>query len=737
MILPLVVLALLLPPAPAHLLNPPQLVPAMGSQRRPVMATSGQETLVAWYDNTLGRLGAYVSALSEDGTVIPGTQRLVAEPAVTVQITWTGQSYLILWNESGGILYATEVDSQTRTLVPNHFVSYGARVQSNVEWIGTRGAVVASRALLLLDRHGTIVGGSDDLNPNAAVLSARVVTDGQIFYVFWSAVSEIYVRRYSVEGQSLDAAPTLVGTMPFVDEQEWDAAIGGGRLAVVATESGHETGEDQLRTYVIAPDTLQVTALDPLHQGIAQGTHVEWVGDRFVTTWLRVEMNGASTLMTRAFTAAGVAEPAYAHGAGLVPRDEVADLWTSERLLYTFIENDGVSDGDNLYAASVDWRGAVPDTRSVVALSHAWEGTPAAATNGYQSLIAWTEGAGIGLVRLGVVHTTAGVVDTQPIYLTETAAAGDRPVVLYTGSMYLVFWLEIDRTAPVPIPFVMMQRVRSDGVRLDSEPLALARGFDVAAAWNGTHVMVGWIQYSGAIGSARLTGDGVPFDATATRVTSRAASGPLAIASNGSDFLFVWIEGSDGEFPVPDLLDLYAARVDAAGTVMGDAIAIATGPANQQSQSVASDGRDFVIAYQHDEKFVTKKVLREGALAGTTAADEGTLIEAGPSRFAGDDLVTIAATRTGYVMAWELAPSANRNEVHMAELNRDGAAITAPQNVATSPLMGMRPVLATSGGDAGELVYAVLQENESLGAVMRLFIRRFGEVEAKRRSARH
>jgi hypothetical protein len=166
-------------------------------------------------------------------------------------------------------------------------------------------------------------------------------------------------------------------------------------------------------------------------------------------------------------------------------------------------------------------------------------------------------------------------------------------------------------------------------------------------AWNGTHVMVGWGNSNG-VWAARLTPDGEPFDTKAFSLTGHEVAQDLVAASNGSDFLFVWPEGNDGHFRLPDLLDLHAARVDAAGTSSG-AIAIATGSADQRSPAVASDGRDFLIAYVEDERLVTKKMLREGTLDGTSAADAGRAIDT-----TGTPVTpAIAATGNGYVLAWE------------------------------------------------------------------------------------
>ena len=59
---------------PEHAVTDPVRVIANGSQRHASVATSGNETLVAWIDATPGRGGAYIAALADDGTRIEGTR---------------------------------------------------------------------------------------------------------------------------------------------------------------------------------------------------------------------------------------------------------------------------------------------------------------------------------------------------------------------------------------------------------------------------------------------------------------------------------------------------------------------------------------------------------------------------------------------------------------------------------------------------------------------------------------
>jgi hypothetical protein len=724
---------------PERAVTEPGRVIANGSQRHASVATSGNETLVAWIDATPGRRGAYIAALADDGTRIEGTQRLLSADATRVLLTWTGQSYLVFWQVSSST-EAMNLDGERRPLSSPRTVFHSAPLTSNIVWIGGRGAVMSGRYLNVVDRQGNVLRQDFDVNPHSMVVAGRVATDGQSFFAFWHAsvdqpggsVTDVLVRRFTATGEARDAAATLVARgARFSDD--WDVAFGGNRFALVIAES-HGDGEGPLQRILLDPATLQSTPLEPMRVPMVSQTRVEWVGDRFVALWFRPrDDDGFSRMQTLAFTAEGTAGAVGEHASIFGVGNETSEAWNGRTLIAAFtIRPFGEAD---VYAG-VAWRGEDSPTPSAVALSPAWQAMPAMATNGQQSMIVWTEGfiernpGGLlnGRLRVAVTHATAGVVDRPTVYLTESSHAA-RPSVVFTGTRYLVTWIELVENELVP--YVLMQRFDTDGTAIDAEPIALSRGFSAAMAWNGTHVMVGWAGFDG-VWAARLTRDGEPFDTQALSLTRNSVLQDLVAASNGSDFFFVWPEGSDGHIPVPGLIDLHAAGVDAAGTSTGT-IAIATGAPNQRTPAVASDGRDFLITYIENERLVTKKVLREGTLDGTSAADAGRAIDT-----AGLPVTpAIAATGNGYVLTWESVMSEESSEVFIAGTDRSGAVTDAATIVARSELGGMWPIVATAGSTPGDIAYAVLENDDVYGGAMRLFLRRLGQGQPRGRAARH
>jgi hypothetical protein len=281
----------------------------------------------------------------------------------------------------------------------------------------------------------------------------------------------------------------------------------------------------------------------------------------------------------------------------------------------------------------------------------------------------------------------------------------------------------------------MMQRVSAGGRLLDAQPKRLFSAWEIAAAASDSQVALVAAAFGGA-GAMRFTSDGQPIDAQPLVVATADATSPV-IASNGIDFMIAWLHGYSREYRPPDLTDIYAMRLSASGAV-GPPIAIATGPADQYSAAIASDGRNYMIVYAEANDdvadVVSKKVLREGTLDGTTATAAGRLIA---TRSEEPLRPAIAALRNGYVVAWEQSTYPDYAEVRLTTINRAGAPTREAVIVASNDFAGMNPTLVMTRSGSGALFYSQLQSDATYGAAMRLFMSKAGEAPQKRRSARH
>jgi hypothetical protein len=204
------------------------------------------------------------------------------------------------------------------------------------------------------------------------------------------------------------------------------------------------------------------------------------------------------------------------------------------------------------------------------------------------------------------------------------------------------------------------------------------------------------------------------------------------VASNGTDFFVAWNEGSDYPylFPPPNLLDVVGTRVSAAGAVDAAPLPIATGGRDQRLLSLASNGRDYLVAYQLDPYpsgvIATKVILREGQLDGTIASGDGRII----TRDAANGIV-LSGDAAGYWSAYlQLNGSGN-----ILRLDQRGNPTSPPSPVGaalSSVALGRLP------GGAVRILYArTIDYGEFTGTSM-VFFRFAGDDLAVRwRATRH
>jgi hypothetical protein len=712
---------------PERPLVAPRNSTAAGTQLGASVASSGAETLVAWIDGTVGRQGVYLAALDETGTPVPGSQRRLASGAISaVTLSWTGRSYLALWSSfvtNGGIT-ATTLDGERRTLTPPHVVIPAGNVASTVEWAGERGMFVyvlddATYRAALIDRGGVVVRAGITF-PEASISTARVFSDGQSFLAIWqnmpkmgtagTFVSELFAARYTAEGE-MSAAPAKVATLGLFSGG-WEAAFDGSRFALAVAETGQGTAV--LRRIIIDPATLTATTLPPVDMGPTTGVRLEWNGSRFVAFWTRSDQTATTyTLQTLSFSAdgSGDTEPQTAsarEGAAYQP----SGAWNGEALVVAWAASAPETPGTNIYTAALTGGAELSVSPFPIAIAPTWQSRPAVAGDGNQSLIVWMEGLQpADRAPLVAAHATAGRVDTAPLYLSDIAVGPAQ--VVFTGAAYLVFWLD---AVTGNVPRLVMQRIDVAGSVVDAQETFIANAFDFGVAFNGTHALVAY-RTGTVVEAVRFEADGTVVDTTPLPIP---AAGVSQMASNGSEFAFVWRE----------IGDVYAAVIDAQGLPVNARIAVGTGDAFQHSPAIATDGRDFMIAYVDGPQLLAKKLLREGALGGSTVID--TALREGFFSF-------IASSDEGYLAGWEVHEGTEgAAALRVAGLDANGTVTGSARTVAFSELSGMHGALATGGGATGDLVYARLDHDETYGAGMRLFVRRLGEIGGGRgRAVRH
>jgi hypothetical protein len=339
----------------------------------------------------------------------------------------------------------------------------------------------------------------------------------------------------------------------------------------------------------------------------------------------------------------------------------------------------------SIYGALLDVTAStLAGTEGAHLLSIGWSKqiAPAIAVSGNDSLSVWISDEGPGTIArlLGArLDASGAVIDRTPFEIAPSVS-NDPPMVVFTGKVYLIAWREVGASANVV--------VRSVGHDASLGPqVTLGAGAGPAAASNGTTTLVVFLS-NGEIVGHRFDVFGQQIDTSPLVLAdgSEYHQYPIKVASNGSDFFVAWNEGIDPfQWAPPNLIDVYGKRVSATGVADAAALSIATGPADQILSDVASNGRDYLVAYRTRFSPViiaAKRVLREGQLAGATATDIGTIMTP-YSSYSGVSLAGNGAG--GYWLAYQKCCGIDgyRPETNsvVQPFDQDGSPIASPQSL--------------------------------------------------------
>jgi hypothetical protein len=169
-----------------------------------------------------------------------------------------------------------------------------------------------------------------------------------------------------------------------------------------------------------------------------------------------------------------------------------------------------------------------------------------------------------------------------------------------------------------------------------------------------------------------------------------------AVACNGTDYLVVWNDYRFGTFR-----DIFGVRVRGDGTVLDPAgLAIRRGPGLEESPSVASNGRDYLVAWQ---EYGTGTNGRWNLFGGRVTSDGAVLDPNGVLiSMTGGNAVEPAVASNGrdYLVAWVdwSRPIAYGWDIFAARVSADALVLdTNGFVVASTPRDEFAPAVASDG----------------------------------------
>ena len=190
-----------------------------------------------------------------------------------------------------------------------------------------------------------------------------------------------------------------------------------------------------------------------------------------------------------------------------------------------------------------------------------------------------------------------------------------------------------------------------------------------SVAFDGTNYLVVW--YDGRFDSydifgARVNQSGVVLDPAGFSICKAANNQRYPSAAfDGTNFFVVWQDGRSGyEY------DIYSARVNQDGTVLDtNGIAISTAVNYQGFPSVAFDGTNYLVVWEHERNSSLD-------IYGTRVSQDGQILE--PSGIAisiasdWQEYPAVAFDGTNYLVVWEDRRSGLYSDIYGTRVNQSG-----------------------------------------------------------------
>jgi hypothetical protein len=383
--------------------------------------------------------------------------------------------------------------------------------------------------------------------------------------------------------------------------------------------------------------------------------------------------------------------------------------------LVVWTENpDGNSD---VYAARVTTSGRVVDTLPIpVAQDGPWsEGMPAVAFGRGVYLVAWTALDSTqtdAIVRARLVLPDGTMPDTAILVYHDTAMMQAYPAVGFGDTCFLAVWSEgLDQ------PDVFAARISASGSLIDSSGVQLnsSPDYDLTSSvgFDGTNYLVVWAELdtsweSGAVCGCRITVDGVPLDSSLIRpdLPGFIPTFP-SVAADQSNFLVSFTAYETVNYEE----NVFCARISPDGEVLAPSVTFPAEVDAQYGPSGASDGTDFLAVW------LESRPWGDAVQAARIAADGTVLDPVGLAVNEGAGYKSCLATAFGdstYLAAWADYRTGEGPDIYCARVTADGDVLD-PEGIFVSAAANNQDFPDVSFD--GENFLVVWQDNRNGGFV--------------------
>jgi hypothetical protein len=617
--------------------------PAPFEQRAPQMATDGTNFLVAWSDSRArdAKVPLYAARLGPDGKLLDASPIAIPTTGVDGEgiaplVTWTGNVYLVFWNE-----YTSRLLSYVRIDRDGHVLDAHPRTISNVGSV-FQGAMasVNGRTLLLftdnwpdtvlfgqfLENDGTKEGkriafpheGRSDWSPQLA-------TNGTSFYAVWT-------RWTGTKTGVVGATVSLDGVV------EPERVITPDVRAGLLLDSD---GTNYLVAYAStdASSTITTEQLDAAGTTLARNTHGSLGTSGYDELSALAHYNGGYLLARRrANEVSALLLDRTGAQTGVLP----LAVWPSYGMSLTFASNahatvsawtDGYEEtitGSDIFTDVIDGQ---PE-RTLISGAAPRQTHVRVATNGSGYLSAWIEWRTSSELRVGR-FTAAGVpLDGEGIVVTTDVE--EPPAITFDGANYLLAWITGRRDdSSNRHCAVRLTRVSTLGQVLDGAGSVVttvcaasvglgSNGQESLLAWSGPEADVFGIVASELVVNAVRVRQDATFDPARVIPSDNLRALDFSIGWNAGTWLVAWTRYEDWEDcglcnpPMPPEYNVSAARLNAEFTLLDTSPLALADTDFDRAPSVAANGNGFLVAWERraDSTLRAQLVPRLGPPSG-------------------------------------------------------------------------------------------------------------------------
>lgn len=559
------------------------------------IASDGDRFLAAWIDRRDDHGAVYAARIDRDGTLLDPTGILVAATeGGPVGVAWNGDSYVIIWQTSSGVL-AARIAPDGTIADPAHLILPGAQIntQSPVAANAVVTVVAYDGGYSVLD-HQLRVTGSGSFAGTPSVWP----TGANEFTLISSSNTLLNPRSVRLDSSGR-----------FVSLNTQAAPAGGAGGAISCHGQSCIWVSDHLATHLLA-----VASYDPVTQTSGTPSDLPIAEDSFVLAatsggYVLVNSNNVSQRFDLQGNPSGAPTSQCCRLDGVAAASNGRDAAILRR-----------SGTLTLTMMTATFTG---DPRSV-AVSASAQHAPALAGNGLNYLAVWTESTGIYARRIG--HDGVLLDFEKDSRRTLSPISGLLPPLisaLSDGTSYLAaVSTNFDRSYTVSSTS-SITTLRIDPGTGRTLNLNTICGNDMRLANNGSATVAAWVDCSGNVVVAFINTNGAlasPPIVLASSNLSRAA-GPFVVkpslAWNGTEWLVIWEEQSvvtiNGQLVVRGGA-IHGSRLTNALTPLDTDPTLTIAPANNPvtPSRLASDGHDFLAAWSDGNTIHVRRITAAG-----------------------------------------------------------------------------------------------------------------------------